>query len=269
MIQLFEFFLGVNPFIIQLFHIGKNRKTFLEIFIRKCTNRLLFSLNIFLLPLPKFMTGIFVSPVCQYRHILFCLCIIDHGLYTVTPRQKLSHALRNIMGTILQNIHRLLLHPFHECNICRVVLTVIAISGQLYIHQLFRFCPLKQNPSNFLAGKTQCFLLHISVNQGKTRIFCTHFTQSLFPKCCIKITEIMVIEHGTAFLPFQLKTVSTAIIIRIGLIHTFFESFAKFTFHTVVICIGILINVNFPACTATVLAAGCNAGKFLIIFRNP
>ena len=79
----------------------------------------------------------------------------------------------------------------------------------------------------------------------------------------------MVIEHGTAFLPFQLKTVSTAIIMRIGLIHTFFESFAKFAFHTVVICIGILINVNFPACTATVLAAGCNAGKFLIIFRNP
>ena len=173
------------------------------------------------------------------------------------------------MGTILQNLHRLLLHPFHECNICRIILTVITISGQLYIHQFFRFRPFKQNPSDFLAGKTQRFLLHISVDQGKTRIFCTHFTQCLFPERCIQITEILIIEHGTAFLPFQLKTVSTAIIIRIRLIHTFFESFAKFAFHTVVICVGILININFPACTAAVLAAGCNAGKFLIIFRNP
>ena len=105
--------------------------------------------------------------------------MIECILRQVTPCEKFLLTIRNRILSILQDCNRFFLHPFHEGNQKRIFLIILTVSRKLDINQLLRLGSVKKNPSHFLAGKTECLLLHLPIDKRKARILCAHFTQRL------------------------------------------------------------------------------------------
>ena len=159
----------------------------------------------------------------------FCLCIINSGsVHGHTTPEPISCA-PEYYGYDSCNISPTTpcAPDFHECKHMPIVLTVIAISANLYPPSFPVLSAGTQNHSDFLAGKLQCFVFpHLRKSVKKTiSVHTSHRASSPSVVKNHRDYDKLGMAHVSSL---QLKTVSTAIIIPISLIHTFFESFAKF-----------------------------------------